>query len=171
MRSPTTSTIPLAAKVALAVLLLSLLFALGACRSKRTVQTTTTVQSTETHSGVSPRDTLIPVPPAHVEATLPLPPCGMDLPPTTARSDRAWSTVAIINGTLSHSGGCDSAALAATLWHTWERSHQDKVVTETLYEQVEVVRTPRWAWWALATALLLTLWRLWPLLRRIIKPL
>lgn len=151
-----------------ATLLLMALMA-GCKQVKESVQVDT-FKHTEVRSGVSPRDTLLTVPASSVEASLPLPAPGTDLPPTTARSERAWSTVSIAQGVLTHAGGCDTLALAATLWDRWERTRQDSTYVRHSMEVVYVTRTPKWAWYAAGLAALLTLWRLWPLLLRFIKP-
>lgn len=149
---------------ALAVVLLT------GCKGKRTlVEHRSDTLRTETHSGVQPRDTLLTVPGSRVEATLPLPPPGTDLPPTTVRSERAWSTVAIKDGTLQHAGGCDTLRLTATLWDRWQRESTASKTVQVRTETITVPVTPKWAWWALGIATFLALWRLWPLLR-LIKP-
>lgn len=148
-----------------------LVLMLCGCRAQKQVaETRSTTVTTERASGVSPRDTALTLPGGRVEASLPLPPQGMDLPPTTARSERAWSTVSITHGVLTHAGGCDTVAMALRLWDRWERTALGRTEVQVRTERTEVPVTPKWAWWALGAALLMTLWRLWPLLLRLFKP-
>lgn len=171
MQSRTTSKKTLVA-LALLLYLLALMALLSGCKPRKSlVEHRSDSLAVRTDSGVQLRDTLLRVPPAHVQASLPLPKPGMDLPPTTARSNRAWSTVQITNGILRHSGGCDSLALAATLYDRWQRTQKASTKVLTRYETKVVTVTPKWAWWALAIASFLVLLRLWPLLRRFINPL
>lgn len=149
---------------ALAVVLLT------GCKGERTlVEHRSDTLRTEVRSGSRARDTLIVVPGGRVQASLPLPTPGTDLSPTTARSERAWSTVWITGGTLTHSGGCDTLQLKATLWDHWQRESMAKSTVQVRTETKVVPVTPKWAWWALCIAIFLALWRLWPLLR-LIKP-
>lgn len=172
MRSRTTSTATTTV-TALALLWFAaamLVLLLSGCKAKRTLEEhRSDTLRTEIRSGVQQRDTLLTVPGSRVEASLPLPPPGADLPPTTARGDRAWSTVVIRAGTLTHSGGCDTVELRATLWDRWQRESSAHTVVQVRTETKEVPVTPKWAWWALGIATFLALWRLWPLLR-LIKP-
>lgn len=142
---------------------------LAGCSGRRTLaEHRSDTLRLETRSGVQRRDTLLTVPGSRVVATLPLPSPGTDLPPTTTRSERAWSTVAISHGTLTHSGGCDTLQLTATLWDRWQRENTASKTVQVRTETKTVPVTPRWAWYALGMAIILAVWRLWPLLRRII---
>lgn len=147
-------------------------FAMGACKRKQQlVQTTSSESTVSNESGVTPRDTTLQAPGAHVEGTVPLPPPGMDLPPDTVRSGKAWSAVAVSNGRIKHSGGCDTTSLVARLWDTWTRSHSVRTEVRELVrtEQVEVPYTPKWVWWTLLLGIAGTVKLLWPFVAKLLK--
>lgn len=154
------------------MLALLTLCVLPACKGGRQLtERTTTTEHMELRTTVVPRDTSLLVPASHVSGSVSLPAPGKDLKPHTVRSSRAWSTVAVVNGVVEHSGGCDSTELAATLFDRWTKEVGTKETVHTVYEVRTVTRTPKWAWWALATSIGMVLWRLAPLLLRLIKPL
>lgn len=154
--------------LALAILLLSMVGCKGRRSSVRTVIRT---DSITTETGVTPRDTLLLVPGVEVTASVPLPPRGTDLPPTTARSGRAWATVSVRDNSLTYAGGCDTASIAVTLWDRWTREHTASAESDTTVRTVERRITPRWAWYALGASVLLALWALRPVIKLMFKTL
>lgn len=156
-------------RLLLLALLVLLAFALGACkRRQQLTHTVTTTEHTERQQGVSPRDTTLTVPAAQVQGSVPLPLPGQELPTTTVRSERAWSSVAVSNGRIDHAGGCDTLAFIVTLYDKWSREHSSQQHTEVQVERVtvEVTVIPKWVWWALAFGFAGLLRLLWPLLRK-----
>lgn len=165
MRSPLTSN----QRLAILVLLVLVAFAMGACKRKQQlVRTTDTSTHLEREVGVTPRDTTVRVPATQVSGTAQLPEPGADLLPVTVRSDRAFSTVSVQSGVISHSGGCDTTSFKARLYERWSREQSTQQRTDTHMEQVtvEVTVIPKWVWWALAFGLAGLARLLWPLLRK-----
>lgn len=164
MRSPITYRTRL---LLLAILLLAL-FALSACKTPQSVQHTV-VQRDSVVVYWLPRDTVITVPRDSVVLHVHLPPPGKDLPPVRSTQGGATAELAILDGLATVRCLYDSLALELRLWErfqreaSYQRDQRREVVVET--------RTPKWAWYALGAALLLALWRLWPLLKHLFKPL
>lgn len=164
MPSPRTSL----NRLLLLAVLVMLAFAFGACKRPQQTVSTTSSQTTDRQAGVTPRDTVITVPGASVSGSLPLPLPGVVVPRETVRSERAWSSVAVDNGRIWHSGGCDTTEFKATLYDRWEREHKASSMQQETTRTVEVRIIPKWVWWALAFGCAGLLRLLWPIIRRLI---
>lgn len=159
-------------RLGILVLLVLVAFALGACKRKQQlVSTATTNSEVQKEQGVTPRDSNVTVPGSRVEGSVPLPLPGQDIPTETVRSDRAWSSVAVRNGRIVHSGGCDSASFVAKLYDRWSREHSSKASTEVVHQvtEKEVPYTPKWVWWSLLLGIAGAVKLLWPIVAKILK--
>lgn len=139
------------------LLAVALLSALVGCKSRHTATDTHTTERTEHTSTVVPRDTLLMVPGGEARLTVPMPPPGQQLPARTERNGKAYVTVSSRDGLLVATGGCDTAAVKATLWDRFEQVLRDRDTVRTVKETVERKVVPWYAWMMMGASALVLL--------------
>lgn len=144
---------------------------LAACKGRHQLSTSVTTTHDSVVVKLVPRDTLIWVRRESVALHIPTPP-DLELRQVQRSNGSARLTLSAHNGQLRADCVCDSASIKARLLDTWTRElHTREQHTTDVRVETQTV-TPRWAWWALASALGLSawtlrkpLWRLWTLLK------
>lgn len=152
-------------------IILMAVLALGACRPAKHLVETTTTEHVDVRTTKVPRDTLIPVPKemVHQELILETPTPVVDVAPQTRSNGRAISTLQVKDGRVVVDCICDTASIKARLWDIWTKETRDKqtVTKETIIKY----RTPAWCWWLLAALVVIVIWKLLPIILKVIKPL